>query len=305
MVFAGGGRSSVFLSVRDLITGVWPTPLVRLERFGDVWAKLEFFNALSRSIKDRTVLYLLNGVGAWGGSVVVEEASSGNVAIALAALANIYGFRFRAYTTKHLPRATEVLLRVLGAEVVKVDRDGIDEEFWRAVNEHARRTGAVNLNQFENPANPNGHYEATAAEIIGQLESVGRRPRVFIAGLGTGGHISGIGRRLKERFGDVYVVGVQPARGSVIPGIKRVELGTRWFRDVVDEVVDVTLEEAINGVITIARSEGLLVGLSSGAVFSAFLRVRERFGDDTYLLVFPDDIYKYIDIIGKYLDGGG
>jgi cysteine synthase A len=276
---------------------------VRLERFGDVWAKLEFFNPLSRSIKDRTVFFLLRRFlndGLYGG--LVEEASSGNVAVALAALANIYGFRYRAYTTKHLPRTTEVLLRVLGAEVVKVDRDSIDEGFWRWVRDNATRDGAINLNQFENTDNPEGHYYFTGGEIVDQFMSIGRRPRVLIAGIGTGGHVTGIARRLRDAFSDVYVVGVEPAINNVIPGIKRLESGTRWVREVVDEVIDVSLEEAVDGVIRVARSEGLLIGLSSGAVFQAFLKVRERLGDVTYLLIFPDDIYKYIDIIDRFVN---
>jgi cysteine synthase A len=276
---------------------------VRLEHFGDVWAKLEFFNPLSRSIKDRTVFFLLRRFlndGLYGG--LVEEASSGNVAVALAALANIYGFRYRAYTTKHLPRTTEVLLRVLGAEVVKVDRDSIDEGFWRWVRDNATRDGAINLNQFENTDNPEGHYYFTGGEIVDQFMSIGRRPRVLIAGIGTGGHVTGIARRLRDAFGDVYVVGVEPAINNVIPGIKRLESGTRWVREVVDEVIDVSLEEAVDGVIRVARSEGLLIGLSSGAVFQAFLKVRERLGDVTYLLIFPDDIYKYIDVIDRFVN---
>jgi Cysteine synthase len=303
LVFAGSTRNNVFPSVQDLVTGLWPTPLVRLEHFGDVWAKLEFFNPLSRSIKDRTVFFLLRRFlndGLYGG--LVEEASSGNVAVALAALANIYGFRYRAYTTKHLPRTTEVLLRVLGAEVVKVDRDSIDEGFWRWVRDNATRDGAINLNQFENTDNPEGHYYFTGGEIVDQFMSIGRRPRVLIAGIGTGGHVTGIARRLRDAFGDVYVVGVEPAINNVIPGIKRLESGTRWAREVVDEVIDVSLEEAVDGVIRVARSEGLLIGLSSGAVFQAFLKVRERLGDVTYLLIFPDDIYKYIDIIDRFVN---
>ncbi|GAB6947001.1 PLP-dependent cysteine synthase family protein [Vulcanisaeta sp. JCM 16161] len=303
LVFAGSNGKNVFLSVVDFINGFYPTPLVRLDRFGDVWAKLEFFNPLSRSIKDRTVQFLLrkylnNGLSGH----LVFEASSGNVAISLAALANVYGFRYRAYATKHLPETTEVLLKVLGAEVVRVDRDMIDEEFWRWVSEEAVRNGAINLNQFENVDNPEGHYQVTGEEIVRQFRSVGKVPRVLIAGIGTGGHLTGIARRLRDVFGDVYVVGVEPAAGSAIPGIKRLESGTRWVREVVNEVVDVSLEDAVKGVITVARSTGLLVGLSSGAVFHAFLRVRERLGDVTYLLIFPDDIYKYVGIISRFVN---
>lgn len=103
LVFAGGDGKNVFPNVVDFINGFYPTPLVRLDRFGDVWAKLEFFNPLSRSIKDRTVQFLLRRyLNDYLHGRLVFEASSGNVAISLAALANVYGFKYRAYTTKHL-----------------------------------------------------------------------------------------------------------------------------------------------------------------------------------------------------------
>ncbi|GGI76449.1 cysteine synthase [Vulcanisaeta souniana JCM 11219] len=303
LVFAGGDGKNVFPSVVDFINGFYPTPLVRLDRFGDVWAKLEFFNPLSRSIKDRTVQFLLRKyLDSDLRGRFVFEASSGNVAISLAALANAYGFKYRAYVTKHLPETTEMLLKVLGAEVVRVDREMIDEEFWHWVSEEAAKNEAINLNQFENVDNPEGHYHVTGEEIVRQFRSIGKVPRVLIAGIGTGGHITGIAKRLRDEFGSIYVVGVEPAASSAIPGIKRLESGTRWVREVVNEVVDVSLEEAVRGVITVARGTGLLVGLSSGAVFQAFLRVRERFGDVTYLLIFPDDIYKYVSIISRFVN---
>nr|WP_237699656.1 pyridoxal-phosphate dependent enzyme [Vulcanisaeta moutnovskia] len=304
LVFAGSdGKNNIFSSVLDFVNGFYPTPLVRFDRFGDVWVKLEFFNPLSRSIKDRTVQFLLRRyLNDELRGRLVFEASSGNVAIALAALANIYEYRYRAYTTRYLPETTEILLRVLGAEVVKVDRETINEEFWHWVGEEAARNGAINLNQFENVNNPEGHYHVTGEEIARQFRSIGKTPKVLVAGIGTGGHITGIARRLKDEFGDVYIVGVEPAAGSAIPGIKRLESGTRWVREIINEVVDVSLEDAVKGVITVARNTGLLVGLSSGAVFQAFLRVREGLGDVTYLLIFPDDIYKYVDIISRFMN---
>lgn len=268
-----------------------------------MWAKLEFYNPLSRSVKDRTVWFMLRRAMERGElRDTIEEASSGNVAIALASLANMLGVKFRAYGPRYLPRVTEVILRVLGAEVVRLERDAIDEEFWSWVRKHAESTGTTNLDQFENPDNPEAHYEITGPEIVEQFRHVGRKPSVLIAGLGTGGHITGIARRLREVYGDIRVVGVEPERGSFIPGIKRVEYGTHWFSEVVDEVVDVSLEDAVDGVIRIARSEGLLVGLSSGAVVVAYERVRNRLGNLTYLLILPDDLFKYIDIIENFLD---
>lgn len=293
----------VFTDVTQLVSGSWPTPLVRLRSLGDdVWAKLEFYNPLSRSIKDRTVWYMLRKAMERGQlGPTIEEASSGNVAIALASLANMLGLRFRAYGPKYMPRVTEVILKILGAEVIRLEREAIDEEFWVWVREHAKSTGTTNLNQFENPDNPEAHYEITGLEIVEQFRSINKRPSILVAGLGTGGHITGIARRLREVYGDVKVIGVEPSRGSFIPGIKRVEYGTHWFSEVVDDIVDVSLEDAVDGVIKVARGEGLLVGLSSGAVVEAYERVRNKLGNSTYLLIFPDDLFKYIDIIENFL----
>lgn len=291
----------VFEDTLEMVSGLWPTPLVRLRSYGDVWAKLEFFNPLSRSIKDRTIWYMVKKAMDRGElGRVLEEASSGNVAIALASLARMLGISFRAYGPKYLPRVTEVVLKVLGAEIIKLDREAIDEGFWKWVSEHARSVGATNLNQFENPDNPEAHYELTGPELVAQLRAVGKEPGALIAGMGTGGHITGIAKRVREAFGKVTVVGVQPAKGSFIPGIKRIEYGTKWTSGV-DYVVDVYLEDAVEGVIELARREGLLVGLSSGAVIHALKVIREKLGDVTYVLIFPDDIFKYIDIVEAFL----
>jgi cysteine synthase A len=120
-----------------------------------------------------------------------------------------------------------------------------------------------------------------------------------VAGIGTSGHIYAIYKRLRERYGgSVKVVGVQPSPGSRIPGIKRVETEPKWLRSVeLYALYDVSFEEAALGVVEVARREGLLVGLSSGAVYRAYKKLSEREGGGTYVLVFPDDIFKYVDSV--------
>ncbi len=295
-------RLNVFYSVYDLISGVWPTPLVRLRKFGDVWAKLEFFNAASRSIKDRFAWYAVSKLKDRIVCKRVEEPSSGNFGTALAVLSRQLGFDLRLYLPMKRSRRVDVVLKVLGVEVVELEFDVLDQNFINYVKDVAKRSGSIMINQFENDDNPLCHYEITGAEIARQLRAVGRRPDVLIAGVGTSGHIVGISRRLREEFGDVVVVGVTPSKDSYIPGIKRIEHGVKWISSkYVDEVIEVSLEESIEGVIEVGRSEGLLIGLSSGAVFQAYKKVREKYGDRTYVLVFPDDIFKYLDIIGDYL----
>lgn len=290
----------------SLLIDNWPTPMVMLETESDekkeVWAKLEFYNAFSKSVKDRPVWNMLIRALEEGTlSNALEEATSGNVGISLACLSNIFGLKFTAYIPKPTPKATETLLKILGASVIRTEYQTIDRHFWTEVSKHASEIGATNLNQFENDANFEVHYEITAKEIIEQLEAIGRIPDFVIAGIGTSGHIAGISKRLKERYGEqVKIIGVQPAPGSSIPGIKRIETKPKWLSMVkIDEIIDVSWEEAVRGVIEVARREGLLVGLSSGAVFQAYKKLSEKEG--VFVLVFPDDGFKYAEHFEKYL----
>lgn len=295
----------VFDNVYELVSGIWPTPLVKLRRYGDVWAKLESFNALSSSIKDRVVWYvinkLINNHVKFG---MIEEASSGNTAIALSLVSNILGVKCRVYLPKNTPKVTEALLKIIGADIVKTDFEVIDKNFWTWVKKHAESIGALNINQFENEDNPQAHYDLTGSELVQQFKIIDKKPQVLIAGIGTSGHIAGIARKLIESFGKITIIGVVPSRGSNIPGIKRVESGVKWIDNIVDEVIEIDTREAVESVLELARNEGLLVGLSSGAVFNAFKKVKDKFGEKTYLLIFPDNIYKYIDIIEKYINEG-
>lgn len=171
------------------------------------------------------------------------------------------------------------------------------------VVEEARKAGAVNLNQFENDDNFEAHYRYTAREIDEQLKSIGKKPKAIIAGIGTSGHIGGLAEYFKERY-DTQIIGVVPAKGEKIPGIKRLETKPKWFFQVeIDEVVEVTKKEAIEGAVKVARRDGLLIGLSSGAVVRAFEKVMDGLGEGTHVLIFPDDGFKYVEAFDVYLRG--
>ncbi len=272
-----------------MIEGSWPTPLLRLRSFepNNVWAKLEFMNPITHSIKDRTALALARGLN--HGSRAIE-ASSGNLAVALASILRRRGVEFVSYIPKSSPRVFKVMLRLLGVEVV--ERDGSTISMLPEVERRARDEGLMHPNQFSNPANYMIHYEATAREIDMQVKAAGFRLKYVVASMGTAGHLTGISMYFKGKYGDsVKVIGVQPARGSKIPGIKRIDEGYNPFRELlrVDEVVDVTLEQALIGVVKVARGDGILVGLSSGAVAYAAYKL----GLSDAVLVFPDDAWKY------------
>ena len=300
----------VYDSVLSMVNGSWPTPLVRLKSLSDkdyeVWAKLEFFNVLSHSIKDRPIWYMfLRAKEENRIKEALYEASSGNVAIALSLLANMHGVKTRLYLPKPTPEYTMTLLRIIGAEVVKTEFETIDQDFVAFVKKKAREDGVTNLNQFENDYNPESHYLYTAREIDMQLSVIGKAPpKAIVCGVGTSGHIAAISRYFRSKYGkDIKIFGVVPAKGDTIPGIKRVETGPKWLSSAkVDGIIEVKTVDAAREVVNMARQEGLLIGMSSGAIVKAFKEIRHDVGAGVYVLVFPDDIFKYVNLVGRYLD---
>jgi cysteine synthase A len=270
----------VFNSSVELLTGGWPTPLLKVSgQPREAYAKLEWFNPFSASVKDRTTYYLLKSVG--GDRLV--EVSSGNVAVALAALGNLLGKRVKLYIPT-AGRYVAPLLDFLGAEYQILDVSMTVEAL-----EHLQkdiREGAVHPNQFGNDMNFVAHLR-TAAELDWQLSAVGKRPDYVVAGLGTSGHASALGFYFGVRYG-TKLIGVQPR--DWIPGIRRVETGMKWLSLTNAEVVDVSLKEALEGVREFAKRTGLLIGPSAGAVYKAFAAQRR---DGVYVLMFPDSLMKY------------
>lgn len=300
----------VFMNTLEMLPHIWPTPLVRLRSLStinhDAWAKLEFFNPFSRSIKDRTVWYMITrAIEKCIKCRKLYEATSGNVGIAMASISNVLGIKFKAYLPKPTPKLTINLLKFLGADIEITQYNSITPEMINLVKKIAEKQEALNLNQFINDDNFLAHYNYTAKELEIQLETINRNPpKAIIAGIGTSGHISALSKYFKEKHGDkVKIIGVTPRKGETIPGIKGLESKPKWLQEVVvDEIVEITREEAIRSVIEVARKEGLLIGLSAGAVVSAYNIVKDSVGKGTYVLVFPDDIFKYIDVVASYLE---
>lgn len=295
----------VFNSTLELLHEGWPTPLVKLNSLAtekrSVWAKLEGYNPFSNSVKDRI-----------GWAMIVEalergelkealyEATSTNTGIALSSIANILGIKSKLFIPKTIQKVSDIYLEVLGAEVVRLPV-GLTVESISQVDAEAKADRATHLNQFENDANFKVHLKHTAREIDEQLKSLNLEPTCIIGGLGTSGHMSAISIYFKTKYRDsVKIVGVQPAPNEVVPGIRRIETGMKWYHHVsFDEIIDVKQAEAIEGAIKIARKEGLLIGLSAGAVVHAFQKIAEEKG--VYVLVFPDSGYKYAEQFEKYL----
>ena len=276
------------------------TPLVELRHVAPkpgvrIFAKLEGQNP-SGSVKDRIVLAMVEAAersGLLGPGATIVEASSGNTAIALALVARQRGYAARVVIPEGVVPTIEDLLRLLGADVVRCPSEGGMRRAIETAQELAERDGALALGQFTNDANVRAHYETTGVELLGQLDQID----AFIAGIGTGGTLTGVGRRLREAFPAVEIVGVEPRLGDQLQGLRSLEegyvpplldFGLLSGRFIVDSA------DALACAREVAEREGLLVGVSSGATLYAAGRVAQRMESGNIVVMFADGGWKYL-----------
>jgi len=255
------------------------TALVRLQRMAPegvtVLAKLEGDNPAG-SVKDRPALEMINAAEARGeikpGDALVE-ATSGNTGIALAMAAAIRGYRMILIMPENMSLERRQTMAAYGAELILVTQEeGMEGARDRALKMHENKEARI-LNQFDNPDNSAAHYKATGPEL---WEETGGEITHFISSMGTTGTISGAGRYLKEKNSNIEVIGVQPAEGEAIPGIRAWPEGyvpQIKELDVIDREIDVTRKEAEEVMREMARREGIFAGISSGGCLAAALRV--------------------------------
>ncbi len=281
----------------DVTQLIGNTPLVRLRRVADgagaeVVAKLEFFNPAG-SVKDRIAVAMVDAAeeaGLIGRDTVIVEPTSGNTGIALAMVCAARGYRCIFTMPETMSQERRMLLRGFGAELVLTPGpEGMAGAIAKAeelAKDPRLNTGGANVfvpQQFENPANPAVHRRTTAEEVWADTDGA---VDVFVAGVGTGGTITGVGQVLKERNPAVRVVAVEPAASPVLSGgekgphpIQGIGAGfvpSVLDQGVVDEVVTVANEDAFSTARRLAREEGLLVGISSGAAVWAAVEVARR-----------------------------
>ena len=275
----------------DITEAFGNTPLVRLNRVTDgseaiVLAKLEFYNPTS-SVKDRLGVAIVDAAEASGelkpGGTIVE-ATSGNTGIALAMVGAARGYKVVLTMPESMSIERRALLRGFGAELVLTAApEGMKGAVSRAEEIAAERPGAVLARQFENEANPEIHRKTTAVEIWDDTDGA---VDIFVAGVGTGGTITGTGQVLKQKKPSVKVVAVEPIDSPILnggaPGPHKIQgIGANFVpgvldRDVYDEVIDVSITDSVDTARRLAREEGIMAGISSGATAWAALELAKR-----------------------------
>jgi cysteine synthase len=307
----------VYDSIVDLAPSLYnPTPMVRLSRRinphedYEVLLKLEGMNPFG-SIKDRTALYMLRGLQIESDQALVEP-SAGNTGIALAAMANAQGTPIEIAVPSGTPEEKKAMLRFLGAELIEVEdelcplfpSEGARGVVKSMVESEAYNGKYVSPNQYESELNVEAHYRTTGPEIWKQTNG---EIDTFLAGIGTGGTISGVGRFLKEQNPNIRIIGVEPAtRHHNLSGLKRItglpdeHFPTILDRDLLDDLISVTDEEAYKAGIGVARKDGIMVGPTTGAVLHAALHSHLPKSGKA-VLISADNSAKYISTYAKYL----
>jgi len=308
----------VYDSVADLIADPEnPTPMIRLSERSrpsegfEIYVKLERNNPFG-SIKDRTALYLLRGTEIRKDQVLTEP-TAGNTGIALAALANAQGTPIELALPEGTPEEKKALLRFLGAELLEVEdelcplfpTEGARGVVKSLVESKAYNGRYVSPNQYENELNVEAHYRTTGPEIWNQTEG---KIDHFFAAFGTCGTISGVGRYLKERNPEIKIIGVEPAnRNHRLSGIKKISDLPDQHKpkildySLIDDIIAVEDHEAFKAGIRLARTEGIMVGPTTGAMLHAAQLVGES-ASGTAVVISPDDATKYVSAYAEYLD---
>lgn len=296
----------------NLLELVGNTPLMQVSAFSKqmglaspLWVKVESFNP-SGSVKARAALAMVEAAEQAGllkpGATIIEP-TSGNTGIGLAMVATIKGYRLILTMPETMSIERRKLLAAYGAELVLTPgSEGMAGAIAKAEELHRTIPGSYIPGQFDNPANPAIHERTTAREIWADTDG---RITAFVAGVGTGGTLCGTGRCLKQLNPAIRVVGVEPASSPVLQGKAPAPHGIQgiganfvpanYDAKVVDEVMGVTDEEAFNAARTLAQTEGLLVGISSGAALAAAVRLSRSMTDATGIVVLlPDSGERYL-----------
>lgn len=294
----------------NIIETIGKTPIVRLSSFeepdmAEIYVKLEYFNPAG-SIKDRAALSMIESYINEGklkkGDTIVEP-TSGNTGIGAAMIAAAQGFKIVLVMPETMSIERRKLLLAYGANIILTDGSlGMQGAIDRA-QELVDKEGFVMLSQFENPDNPKAHKSSTAIEILEDISNL----NAFVAGVGTGGTISGVAEILKKEIADIEIVAVEPYDSAVISGEKASAhklqgIGAGFIPknlnlEIVDKIEKITNEEAFEACRSMAKKEGILVGISSGAALCAALKTAKKLGKGKKVLfIAPDSGERYLSM---------
>lgn len=293
--------------VKNLIELIGKTPMLEVQP--GLLLKLERFNP-GGSVKDRTALSMIEdaekrGVLQSGGTII--EPTSGNTGVGLAWIGKLKGYRVILTMPETMSVERRNLLTTYGAELVLTPgAEGMKGAIAKAEAMQRETPNSIILGQFVNPANPAIHYATTGQEI---WEDTNGQVDVFIAGVGTGGTVSGVGRALKEKNMLVEVIAVEPASSPVLSGGKagahKIQgIGAGFVPETyqavfVDRVMTITNEDAMEAARALAKEQGLLVGISSGAAYAAACRLMQQpdYKDKTIVVLLPDTGERYLSVL--------
>jgi len=306
----------VFASVFDMLPNEDnPSPMVRINRLNpnanfQLFAKLEWLNPFG-SVKDRAAWAMLRDLlerGEVGNGRGLVEPTSGNTGISLAAMAQAMGLRMRAVVPNKVPLEKKVLLKIVGAELDVLNdalcpAPGLGDGSINLAKTHAKASPHryVMPNQYENPKNVEAHLHTTGPEIWRQTE--GRVTHVF-ASLGTCGTVTGVSRFLRSKNPNIKVIAVQPSEGHDVPGLRNIsqlDVSKLFDRSCIDEILEIDYELAYRRALDLCRAEGLIAGPSSGLILEGALRTVAQAGAGCGVMIFPDNIFKYVSSMIKHL----
>lgn len=288
--------------MKTILEHIGNTPLVKIESKEsggkvNIFAKIEGMNP-GGSIKDRIVFNMITDAESRGvlkkGDTIVEP-TSGNTGVAIAMIGAMKGYKVKLVMPKTTSPDKIKMITAFGGGIILIENDKFGKIAIEKIKERVKENeNLVFLNQYENKMNPQAHYVKTAEEIIEQMQ--GENIDFFVAGMGTGGTITGIGTKLKEKYPKIKIIGVEPKEGEIIEGLRSLKAFVPAVANlnIVDEVVDLEAEKAFEARKDLAINKGILAGPSSGAAFYVVREVAKKNPGATIVTIFPDRGERYL-----------
>ena len=285
----------------DIVQSIGSTPLVELKRLSPkpgvrIWAKLESRNPTG-SVKDRVARALIEDAeekGAIGPGMTILEPTSGNTGIALAMICKRKGYNLKVVMPESVTEERTQLLKMYGAEIVYSPGDlGSNGAVEMALDMAEKDASIYMPYQYGNPANPLAHYNGTAPEILDELDDVA----AFVAGLGTGGTLMGVGRRFKEELPDCKIVAAEPMQGEPVQGLRSLDDGfipPIIDLSLLDRKIFVSNRDAVVWTRKLLDEEGLFAGVSSGAIARVAVRIADELDEGNVVFIVCDDGWRYL-----------